>query len=357
MRNKSWLTLMVMAMCAVLWVGCGSDDPDPPGPVTPDLYEPGTEWGGGDWPTLVSPEFGEDVIIGEAIPRFTAPYSGDFIPTVNCVQGTDWVMRVTRPEALCTAWQQWVFNTYYWSDRLPIMDYNFNFHWTCLVSNTSLKDYDVSWPLTENKDIKFMENGVWISVQNLPTISRSHGGNGYRIDRQFTLPAQGQVFLSMSHHWVQGIGADSDRTFPEGPIEITHRNKSGVSLSTTETFTKTTGWNAGIDIKGISAGLNQTFETSTSHTVTLEEEVETIETRNYEVPPNEQWRYIQLYGVERYTFTDADGKPWESPRLVLRSLGSVDNKVRNVLMIVKYRAGASRPYDTQIYEGAAVVSR
>jgi len=357
MRYQKLLSLFAVAILVVAWSGCGEDDdPVKPGP-TEDLYAPGTEWGGGDWPTLIAPEFGEDVQIGEEIPRVTAPYAGDFIPSVNCVQGTDWVMRVTRPEAICDAWQQWVFNTYYWSDALPKMDYNFKFHWTCLVSNSKLEAYDVSWPRTENKDLTLMQNGVWVSNQVLPSFTRNHGGNGYRIARSFTLPAQGQLFLSMAHHWVQGIGADADRTFPEGPIEIQHRVKSGVSLSTTETFTKTTGWNAGIDIKGISAGLNQTFETSTSHTVALEEERETIEIRNYEIPGNEQWRYIQLYGVERYSFTDADGNSWESPRLVIRSLGSVDNKIRNVLMIVKYRAGATRPYDAVVLEGAEVVSR
>ena len=129
-----------------------------------------------------------------------------------------------------------------------------------------------------------------------------------------------------------------------------HRVLSGVEITHTETFTKTTGWSAGIAIEGISAGLSQTFENSSSHTVSLETESETTETKVYDVPANERWRFIQLYGLDRYLFTDAQGNAWSSPTLGIRSLGRIDNKVRNVLMVVKYRGTATAAYAAQLLE-------
>lgn len=354
-RNRLFVVLVTSCLVFV-WSGCGEDGPVKP-EVDPGIYEPGTQWGGGDWPSLISPGFNESVIIGDPIPRFTAPYEGDFIPTLNAIQGKDWYLKITRPELLCTAWYAWQTYGYYWSYDLPKLTYHFNFDWTCFVSNSTLTNYDVSWPLTENKDLKLMQNGQWLTAQTLPTYTRSVGGNDYQIERRFELVPQPTLYLSMAHCWVQGSGTDADRTFPEGQIEITHRIKSGVQLSTTTTFTKTAGWSAGIDIKGISAGLNQTFEDVTSHTVSLEDEVETTETRSYDIPANEQWRYIQLYGVERYFFSDAEGTSWESPSLKTRSLGTIDNAVRNVLMIVKYRGGSTLPYCMEVLENAEIVSR
>jgi hypothetical protein len=97
-------------------------------------------------------------------------------------------------------------------------------------------------------------------------------------------------------------------------------------------------------------GLNATFSTTTSHTVNLTEIEETTETRYYNVPANEQWRYITIYGVERYKFTDISGNNWTSDYLDFNYLGSVDNNVRTFLMIVKYNAGSDIPYSSDLIE-------
>jgi hypothetical protein len=350
MRRNRLLSLVLVAGLMVLSIGCGEDDPAGPTNDDDDDYPPGTQWGGGDWPSLISPTFGQNVTIGADVPTVTALYQENFTPTLTAVRGDHWILKITRPESLCDAWSQWETFGLYWSYALPRFDYHFNFDWICFVSNSTLTNYDVSWPMTETQKFTLMQNGQWVASQALPQISRSEGGNTYRINRSFTLPTQPPLYLSVLRCWVQGSGPDADRTFPEGPITITHRQKSGVKLATTTTFTETVGWSAGINIEGICAGLNQTFETSTSHTASFESEVEITETREYDVPENEQWRYIQLYGVERYCFTDAAGATWTSPYLIPKNLGTIDNAVRNVLMVVKYRGASKAPYSSEFIE-------
>ena len=58
--------------------------------------------GGGDWPSLKSPSFGDNVIIGAGIPTVTAEYKTDFYPTLTAVRGNDWFIKIIRPEAICT---------------------------------------------------------------------------------------------------------------------------------------------------------------------------------------------------------------------------------------------------------------
>ena len=352
MKKSTFFLLVIMLYFISMLSGCGEENTVSPTEVDP--YAPGKEWGGGDWPSLKSPSFGDNIIIGAGIPTVTAEYKTDFHPTLTAVRGTDWYIKIIRPEALCTAWYSWQTYGPNWSYELPRFTYHFNFDWTCFNSNSTLTNYDVSWPLTETKSFMLMQNGTWILPQSCPSIRRSVGGNNYDIIRNFTLPTQPKLYLSMVRVWVQGIGSDADRTFPEGPITITQRIKNGVSKSTTEEFVKTTGWSAGIDIKGICAGLNQTFQNSTSHTATFDQETETTETREYNVPANEQWRYIQIYGVERYVFTNSLGEIWTSPDLIANYLGDIDNSVRNVLMIVKYKAGSNKPYSSEFIESASI---
>ena len=350
MTHRRLLSCVLLAGLLALPLGCGEDDPAGPTKEDEDSFPPGTEWGGGDWPSLISPAFDQNVAFGAGVPTVTAEYQEAFTPTLTAVQGYHWILRITRPETLCDAWYQWETAPLYWSHELPRFDYHFNFHWSCLVSNSSLTNYDVSWPLTDTHKFTLMQNGQWIFDHSVPQAAALEGGNWYYISRRFTLPAQPTLYLSVMRCWVQASGADADRTFPEGPITITHRQKSGVKLATTTTFTETVGWNVGINIEGICAGLNQTFQTETSHTASFENEVEIVETREYDVPENEQWRYIQLYGVERYCFTDAAGNDWSSPNLVPKNLGNIDNAVRNVLMIVKYKGASKIPYSSEYIE-------
>lgn len=348
MNKFAFFFSAILVYVILILPGCNKDNPVEP--TDSDSYTPGREWGGGDWPSLISPAFGENVIIGDPIPTVTAEYKSDFHPTLTAVQGKDWYLKIRRPEALCEAWYAWQTYGLNWSYELPKLTYHFNFSWTCFNSNSTLTNYDVSWPTTETHDFLFMQNGTWIPSQSLPTITRSVGGNDYKIERSFQLPTQPKLYLSMVRCWVQGTGSDADRTFPEGHITITQTIKNGVSRSTTTEFVKTTNLSAGIDIKGISASLNVTFTNSTTYTATFEQETETTETREYDVPANEQWRYIQLYGVERYVFTDSSGNNWKSPNLIENYLGRIDNSVRNVLMIVKYKMNGKMPYASEIIE-------
>lgn len=323
--------------------------------IAPDIYAPGTEWGGGDWPTLVAPALSQDVIIGDPVPRVTVPYDGDFQPLLNAVQGQGWHLRITRPETLCDTRVSKYPTGLHWSYALPTFTYFFD---PCFgYYDSELKDFDVSWPLTINYRLLLMQNGFWLTGDLYLPRYWYIGGNSYYVDRWFKLPAQPDLHLSMVHAWVVREGADGDRIFVEGPVTIEHQVVSGVNLSSTETFTTTTAWSAGIDVKGISASLSQTFERSSSHTVSLDTESTTTETKYYDVATNERWRFIQLYGVDRYLFTDVDGNSWTSPYLVPKSLGSVDNKVRNVLMIVKYRGGSSTPFAVEVIEDAAIAPR
>ena len=357
MRYRNLFYLLVLSCLVVMSPGCGDDDPVKPPPPEDHSNDPGIEWGGGDWPSVMSPEFNDNVILGDGVPAITAMYQSKFTPTLSAVRGTAWYIKITRPEAVCTAWYSWSLVGSDWSYEIPNMTYKFNFNWSCFVSNSTLTDYDVCWPLTETKQLTLMENGQWITAQTLPTYSKNVGGNGYRIERKFTLPSQPALHLSMVRHWVQGSGPSGDRTFVEGPVKIEITERTGVNESHTTTFTKTMGASAGLDVKGISLGLNASFQNVTTHTVALEKEVEVKETRDYDVPAGEQWRYIQLYGVERYVFSNSEGAHWVSPTLQATNLGSVDNAVRNVLMIVKYKGGFGRPHASEFIENGKVVYR
>jgi hypothetical protein len=335
--------LPALLFTTLFGVACGDGAA---GPIPPELG-PGTEWGGGDWPSLISPALDEDVIIGDPVPKVTVPYDGDFKPLLNAVQGQDWLIRITRPETLCDTQVDKYPTGSHWSYELPVYNYFFD---PCVgYYDSELKNYDASWQLTDNHRFKLMQNGQWLGRHQVPH-HHFTSDNHYDVDRWFTLPAQPDLYMSMVHAWVVGAGADSDRIFVEGAVTIEHRVQSGVEITDTKTFTETTGWSAGIDIKGISASLSQTFEKQSSHTVSLETQTETIETKVYEVPANERWRFIQLYGVDRYLFTDANGDRWDSETLRIRSLGNVDNKTRNVLMIVKYRGGSNALYATEVLE-------
>lgn len=351
--KKIVMVLASFMLCLIsMFSGCNEEDPV--SATEDDSYAPGKEWGGGDWPSLRSPSFGENVIIGAGVPTVTAEYKSDFKPTLTAIRGNDWFLKITRPEAICTESDYHQTTGLNWSYELPKLTYHFNFGPFCFVYNSTLTDYDVSWPLTETKSLLLMQNGTWILPHSLPQLSRTVSGNGYKIDRSFILSAQPKLYLSMVRCWVQGTGSDGDRTFPEGVITITQRIKNGVAKSTTEEFVKTTNLSAGIDIKGISAGLNLTFQNTTSHTASFDEETETTETREYNVPANEQWRYIQIYGVERYIFTTSLGEAWTSPDLIANYLGNIDNSVRNVLVIVKYKMGSKKPYSSEFIENASI---
>jgi hypothetical protein len=249
-----------------------------------------------------------------------------------------------------------VFYDTYWAYEIPVMKYKFtwpSFPSVCfLYSNSEIyKGGEHFWPVTHTRTFTLMSNGSWINTPLYFTNSNQNwGGNTYKVVVRFALPYQPDLYISMVRTWVVGQNENDDVIRTEGETEVSIRKLSGVEVSDTYTFTETWDMSAGVDIKGISAGLNATFSSTTGHSVTLNEIVETTETRFYNIPANEQWRYITIFGVERYKFTDSAGNDWTSDYLDCKYLGNIDNNVRTFLMIVKYNTGSDKPYSTDLVE-------
>lgn len=359
MKNIVILFALMSVYLIIMFSGCSKDEPTPTEPNTQsDAYPPGYVWPAGDYPSLTAPaQLTDNVTIGHPIRAYTAINNGKFKPKLNALYNENWVVRIYRTEsALCELWYQWTFGTGYWSHEIPVKRYEFDwpsFPFDCFWHTDSYVDKGGQdfWPTTQTKSYLLMENGTWYTTtMDFWLNNQSWKGDSYDVWVRFTPHTQPDLYISMVRTWVVGQKADDDVIRTEGEAEVTVNRLRGVEISNTNEFTETWSMAAGVNIEGISASLNATFSSSTSHTVTLSEIEETTETRYFNVPSNEQWRYITIYGVERYLFTDIDGNAWTSDYLDCNYLGMIDNNVRTFLMIVKYNAGTSKPYSTELVD-------
>ena len=359
MKKYFLLPIFILVYLFIMSSGCSDDEPTTPEPdEKSDAYPPGYVWQAGDYPSLTAPvQITDNVIIGEPVRAFTVLNKGKFKPKLNAVNSNSWVVRIYREEsALCELWYQWSFYTNYWSHSIPVKRYEFDwpsFPYDCWWHSDSFVDKGGQdfWPTTQTRSFLLMENGSWYTTTfEFWLNNQSWKGDSYDVWVRFNQPSHPDLYVSMVRTWVVGQKADDDVVRTEGHAEVTVHKLRGVDISNTNEFTETWGLSAGIDVKGISAGLNATFSSSSSHTVNLSEIEETTEIRDYNVPANEQWRYITIYGVERYLFTDANGYAWSSEYLDCNYLGVVDNNVRTFLMIVKYNSGTDRPYSKELIE-------
>ena len=197
-----------------------------------------------------------------------------------------------------------------------------------------------------------MSNGYWVTARQNFSVSTSgwSSSHDYTCKIWYDPPSQPDLYISMVRTWVVGKEADDDVIRTEGETDITMRTLTGVQVSNTKSFTETWGMSGTVTIDAISLGLTATFSTTTSQTITLTNIKEKTVVNHYKVPANEQWRYITIYGIEKYIFTDENGNAWTSSNLLFNYLGSVDNNVRTFLMIVKYKAGSDKPYSSEFID-------
>ncbi len=334
--------------------GCGGKNNDSVTP-TPEVndFPPGYEWGGGDWPSLKSPEFGQEPIFGSPVPAVTAIFQGNFLPRLTNLQGNAWTIQIKWVGGIFGSCQLTETKNYeiYWSCSLPTTEWRF----TSLFCDNTFNS-PICWEPGSVHKFELVKNGAWLlQHDNEDKDTIEIGDNTYYITRNFTLAEQPDVYLTMSRNWVKGSGTSDDVTRSEGHTSITVTHLSGVIRESTTEMGVTLGLDVGYTTGGLGASISATFEYSTSHSVTFEDQLKIEETREYDIPANERWRMITVYGVERYYFSDASGNNWESDALACKTLGQVDNTTRTVLMLVKYISGSSKPYSTEFIENAAYI--
>ena len=344
--TSAFLAMFVVLMFA--FSACSSDDSgdDPPAPeYSDDAFPPGYVWTEADYPSLTAPlSINEDVGKGSPILKVTELHKGDFHVTATRVFA-DWHTRAVRNPTGCGSEEHEWHKYDFWSDEVPNCIATF---YNGLCTNRDL-NYDPGWSNTTEKKFKFVDHGV----KNLKIVTPSFNynpssGGEFLIYKNFEIKDSNwtDVYLSMERDWI--VGDDITRMEGEATVEI--YKKVGVSQINTTEFTETLGLDLGVEIEGISAEINQTFTTTSTQTSAFTTEDSIKEVRHYNIPPNEQWRYITLYGIERFKFTNANGVDWTSTSLVINPLGMVENKKKTFLMIVKYTANSNKIISNELFE-------
>ena len=344
-------TAAILAMFVIMlfaFSACSSDDDSDPSPdpinYSDDAFPPGYVWAASDYPSLTAPiSINTNIGIGPPILTVTKIYKGDFNVTATAVKA-DWSARIVRDPSWCGSEEHsW---DYYneWSYLLPNCQATY-YNGTC--TNKDL-NYNIGWGQTVEKYFKFVDHGIWQYLFVTPSYNINNNGEEFLVYKQFELIQDDwpELYLSMERDWIKG----PEDIRSEGKADVTISKVTGVEQSTTSAFTNTLGLTAGVELEGISASINQTFTTSGSETNTFYTIDTKTETLYYNIPANELWRYITLYGVERFKFTQLNGEDWSSTSLVANPFGNVENKVKTFLMIVKYNATNKKAISSELIE-------
>jgi hypothetical protein len=346
MKTKALLLTMFLVILAF---ACKKDD---------DAFPPGHVWKAGDYPSLTAPAEMDNVGIGEPVFVKSAKHAGTFKPTIKAVKGNNWVVKITRREsALCETWYQWTFPSEYWSNEIPVKKYEFkwpSFPWDCYWHNNSSLNLGGQhlWPKTEVKTLTLMMNGEWYPSITLPSFGKRWSGDDYDVSLKFNLGAQPDLYIGKVRTWVVYPGDEYDQYELEGTYTIKTIHKTGASITNSSTFSTTLGLGASVPIKGITVDINKSWTNTYGESITVSEESSIEKTKTFTVPAGERWRFITVYGVERYSFTTKEGTSWaeESGYFELQSLGNFDNIVRTFLMVVKYRDGSVKAYSSDLID-------
>ncbi len=117
------------------------------------------------------------------------------------------------------------------------------------------------------------------------------------------------------------------------------------------TIGETLSLGASASFYGVSTSIEKTFSSETTNSIEFSTEITNTTKSTYTIPANETWRFMTLYGVERYLFTDSDGNDWSSTNLELaQGLGFIENKVRTHLMVAKFRNNQSLAYSVEFVD-------
>lgn len=330
-----------------------------------EAFPPGHVWIAGDYPSLTAPlNEMDNVGIGEPVFVKSAKHVGTFKPTINAVKSIKWVVKITRTEsAMCETWYQWTFNSEYWSYSIPEKKYKFewpSFPYDCSWQNDSYlnKGGQDFWPKTEVKTLSLMQNGTWYTTITCPSFNKywSGKGNDYSVSLKFDLPTQPDLYIGKVRTWVVFPGSEYDEYELEGTYSIKTIHKTGVSKTNSSTFSTTLGLSASVPIQSITLDINKSWTKTYGESITVTEETSEEKTKTFTVPEGERWRFITIYGVERYTFTTSEGTAWTSDYLDLQSLGNFDNIIRTFLMVVKYKEGSVKSYSSDLIDAATMIN-
>lgn len=346
-RIGACITFIALIMLVI--IGCSKDNTDDDS----DAFTAGHIWPAGDYPSLVAPDFNDSPVIGLPILTLTAKHVGDFSPKIKAIEGENWKGDITRIEGWYCNDEKVSFDfspDKLWSSGLPIRNYYFDYVFPELCDDSELKNYDISWPETSPKRFKLMEYGNWITDEMVVKNDDYVGDYHYRITRKFNqIIPQPELYMSLHRDWIYESGTDVVQS-GEGNREIITYSKTGVVETQMTKITETLELGAEASYGGVSASINQTFSNESTDQIEFSQ-IDSKEIKEYYmIPANETWRFITLYGVERYSFTDSNGNEWVSPNLVTDELGFIEDHVRTFVMIVKYKSTSVSAFASELIE-------
>ena len=226
-----------------------------------------------------------------------------------------------------------------WTDAIASSTHTFNPTGTLCTANTStLSGSWWKWTNPNANNYKFMEDGKWEEYIQEAKYFTS-GYDYYRSTTAYIYELD--IYMSMHRMWKM----HSDKFFT-GPYtyKFSKTSYNGISSSTTEI----SSWSvtAGIEgplAAGVTGSLSATYGETNITSEIIGEYTITTDSMDYDIPAGERWRFITLHGVERYTFTDSEGNPWELNDDVKsvyefnqEPFGSIDNLTSSLHLIIKY---------------------
>ena len=339
-------SITLLAFFMFLFIGCSKDDANDES----DAFSPGYTWPEGDYPSLTAPEFNDAPTIGDPVLTLTAKHAGEFSPLLLQYLGKNWHGNVNYNQVLCDDdTRNWSADGELWNTELPSQHLYFDLSWLCGDEDFTYNANDFGWDISRR--FLLMEEGEWSSSEFEYEAVIATPGEITTLRTKFNQVLTGYPDLHMSIHrdWIYEYGTDVIRS-GEGTREITTETKTGVVDTQISTISETLQLGAEVSYGPVSASINQTFSSETTNQIEFSEFTTKTITETYIIPADETWRFITLYGVERYSFTDINGDQWGSPNLVTEELGYIEDHVRTFLMIVKYKSTSVSPINSELIE-------
>ena len=347
------LTSALLAMFVIIlfaFSACSSDDPPGPVPIDDDpdvsYYNPGETIPGDDFPYITMPQLITSVMdvgdeIGEPVLADVAKWKGDLVLNPQRFRAQSFTGLIKRYTGdACTDPEFSWYDSNSWTDDIASSDFTFNpSGLLCFASTSRVVGSDWKWVNPTNK--KFMIDGEWKQFLTQAGYFIKGGYEYYKSTNAYLFP---DVDIYMSKHRLWELDHDENFT---GPYDYIFKRTtfSGICSTTTEiTSWSVTAGIAGELAEGLVGSLSATYGETNINSTTVKEEITTSKTTTYKIPAGERWRFITLKGIERYTFTNSEGNPWESDNTIKSvfefdqnyNIGLINNHTTTLHLIIKY---------------------
>jgi len=349
------LTGALLAMFIIILFAlnaCSSDDPAPvpdPDPVITSWVLPA-----GDFPSVAISKEGNEPVIGDPIKTITKIHVGDFSPKVNAYKGMGWhgIVKYDLPSFLGVCGEEteeWSIDEgdLLWSNNLPEQTVKIVFPTSlCADQTITLKADQLGWTKTEANAQRWriMEDGTWYKdyfnhddgdgVVDFSWKTIISGKEWVRTSfKQLTHP---DLYITMERDYE--IFPGNDEIFQGGrSYEVKTTNALGV----VETQINTMGASLSVDVSAgygpVSGSINATVYAESSNELAINKFESKETTVNWTVPEGEKWRNLRLTKVERYYFSDSEGKRWDSENLDFEELGELKNYIGTNYYEIHYK--------------------